>query len=217
MYQQDFIKRLIQQATQAVLQVLGLTQSGRLTEAAQLLEQTYGDLFGLSSTVVFYTPAEELIQLISRGDDDDPQRIFVLAELLRSEARVSQAQGQEFDAHQRRLKSLALHLASARRAPRLDPQATLDAVLELQQDLQEEGMPARDQADLFFFFEDLGCYAHALDAIRSYLRRAEHPQEVGPFLQAFCHRMLELPEQQLAAGGLSRAAVEAALAGGNAN
>jgi len=211
LYQQDFIKRLIRQFTQAVLQILGLTQSGRLTEAAQLLEQTYGDLFGLSSTVVFYTPVEELIQLISRGDDDDPQRIFILAELLRSESRLSQARGQDFDAHQRRLKSLALHLESARRAPKLDPQAALEAILDLQSDIQEDGMPAETQADLFFFFEDTGYYLHALDAIKSYLRYSERPQEVRPHLEAFCRRMLELPPEQLASGGLSPAEVKTAL------
>lgn len=211
MYQQDFIKRMIRQFTQAVLQVLGLTQSGRLTEAAQLLEQTYGDLFGLSSTVVFYTPVGELIQLVSRGDDDDPQRIFVLAELLRTEARISQARDQDFDAHQRRLKSLALHLESARRAPKLKPLAALEAILELQRDVREDGMPAETQADLFFFFEDAGHFRHALDAIRSYLRYSDRPQEVRPYLEAFCRRMLDLPPEQLASGGLSAAEVEQAL------
>lgn len=213
MYQQDFIKRLIQQFAQAVLQVIGLTESGRLKEAAQLLEKTYGDLFGLSSTVVFYTPADELIQLVCRGDDDDPQRIFALAELLRSEARVSQARGQDFESHQRRLKSLALHLESARRAPDLNPKSELDAILELQHDIQQDGMPADVQSDLFFFFEDIGAYRHALDAILIYLARAEHPQEIRPYLKAFCQRMLDLPREQLMAGGLSRVEVEAARTG----
>lgn len=212
LYQQDFIKRLIRQFTQAVLEVAGLTQTGRLTEAAQLLEQTYGDLFGLSSTVVFYSPVDELIQLVSRGDDDDPQRIAALAELLRSEARVSQARGQDFDAHQRRLKSLALHLEAARRAPDIDPDATLEAVLELQAAVQEDGMPAAIQADLFFYLEDTGHYRLALGAILTYLQRAEQPSDVRPYLDAFCRRMLELPEDQLRGGGLSRADVQKALA-----
>jgi hypothetical protein len=212
LYQQDFIKRLIRQFTQAVLEVAGLTQSGRLNEAAQLLEQTYGDLFGLSSTVVFYTPVDELIQLVSRGDDDDPQRITALAELLRSEARISQGRGQDFDAHQRRLKSLALHLESAKRSPDRDPEATLEAVLELQSAVQLDGMPAELQADLFFYFEDSGHYRQALGAIQTYLRRAERPQEVRPYLEAFCQRMLGLPEDRLRAGGLSRAEVQDALA-----
>ena len=212
MYQQDFIKRLIRQFTQAVLEVAGLTQSGRLNEATQLVEQTYGDLFGLSSTVVFYSPVEELIQLVSRGDDDDPQRIAALAELIRSEARISQARGHDFDAHQRRLKSLALHLESARRAPGRDPEATLKAVMDLQAAVQEDGMPAELQAELFFFFEDAGEYRHALGAILTYIRRAETPQEVRPYLDAFGQRMLGLPEKKLRAGGLTRADVQAALA-----
>ncbi len=74
-------------------------------------------------------------------------------------------------------------------------------------------MPADVQSDLFFFFEDMGAYRHALDAIMIYLGRAEYPQEIFPYLEAFCQRMLDLPEDQLRAGGLTRAEVEAAMAG----
>jgi hypothetical protein len=213
LYQQDFIKRLIRQFTQAVLQIAGLTQAGRLTEAATLLEATYEDLFGLSPTVVFHTPTQELIQLIARGDDDDPQRIFVLAELLRSEARLSQGRFHDFDAHQQRLKSLSLHLEAARRRPDFQSASALEAILDLQSDIQEGGMPPEVQADLFFFFEDMGYYRAALDAITTYLKLADHPDDIRPYLVAFCQRMLDLPEAALVAGGLSHAEVEATLKG----
>jgi hypothetical protein len=212
-YEQDFIKRLIRQFTQAILQVVGLTHDGRLTEAATLIEESYDELFGLSSTVVYHSPPDELIQLVARGDDDDPRRIFILAELLRREAEISQARHQDFDTHMRLLKSLALHLEAARLSPGLEPEATLDAILQLQHAIREGGMPAEVQADLFFFFEDQGHFRHALDAITAYLSRADRPEDVRPHLEAFCRRMLELPESALAAGGLSRAEVQAALSG----
>ncbi len=212
MYQQDFIKRLILQFTQVMLQIAGLSQAGRLGEALALIDQTYDELFGLSSSVVFYSSAEELIQRVSRGDRDDPQRIRILADLLRSEAQVNQARGQDFDAHQRRLKSLDLHLAAARMDPALDPESTLGTVLELRDDIQSGGMPAQTQANLFFYFEDHGHYRHALDTLEAYLSRAGRPEEVRPHVLDFCRRMLALPEAGLAQGGLSRAEVEAVLA-----
>lgn len=211
MYQQDFILRMIRQFTQVILQLAGLRQSGKFVAAENLLQETYLDLFGLTSTLLFHLPADELIRRVSLGDDDDPHRIRILAELLKVEGDLHADQSRDFDAHHRWLNSLALFIKAWQLAPKEASAEIFESISQLDASLQATGLSGETQADLFFYYQDSGHLDRALASLQTYSGRSTDPEQVRGLTVAFCQDLLLKTDEELAHGGVTRQQVESAL------
>lgn len=211
MYQQDFILRMIRQFTQVILQLAGLRQSGKLAAAEVLLQETYLDLFGLTSTLIFHLPADELIRRVCLGDDDDPQRMRMLAELLKIEGDLHADQSRKFDAHNRWLKSLALFIQAWRLAPEEESAETFESIRQLDESLQATGLTGETQADLFFYYQDSGHLGRALVSLQTFYDRSSDPEQVRSLAAAFCQDLLLKTDEELTQGGVTRQQVRATM------
>lgn len=123
MIEKDYIMRMIAQLSAVIAKVLFAKQAGQYEAAAQLLEKSYGELFGLSGELLEGLDAETLAGLLG-----DREKIKALATLLREEGDVFAAQNEGMKSRQRYTKSLALF---QRLLPTEDP-TIRDAVAALQ-------------------------------------------------------------------------------------
>lgn len=213
MYQQDFILRMIRQFTQVILQLAGLRQSGKLAAAEILLQETYLDLFGLTSTLLFHLPEDELIRRVCLGDDDDPKRIRMLAELLKVEGDLHADQARDFDAHHRWLKSLALFIHAWRLAPEEAAAEIFESIHRLDESLQTTGLSGETQADLFFYYQESNHLDRALASLQTFSHRSSNPLQARSLAEAFCQDLLLKTDEELVQGGVTRQQVETALGG----
>ncbi len=127
MIEKDYIMRMIAQLSAVLAKVLFAKQAGQYEEAAQLLEKSYGELFGLSGELLESLDAETLAGLLG-----DREKIKALATLLKEEGDVFAAQNEGAKSRQRYAKSLALF---QRLLPTEDP-TIRDAVAALQAKLE---------------------------------------------------------------------------------
>jgi hypothetical protein len=113
MFREDYVRRMVEQAVNAVTTVLGLTKLERYPEAQSEVDSALQRLLGLHLSLVTSLPASELVAMLRWGEKPDIGKLVVLAELLQAEGDVYAAQQQTAEAQARYLKSLELLLEVA--------------------------------------------------------------------------------------------------------
>ncbi len=132
MFSEDYIVRIIRQATAAVAAALGFSRAGRQDEALAQLDQTLQQFWGLSLGVAEQLPVDNLLALARWEQSLDFGKLVVLAEVLQAEGEIYAGQGRAAESDDRRLKALAILLELALAGGQADRQALaprLDALL----------------------------------------------------------------------------------------
>lgn len=135
MYQQDFVKRLIAQATRALLKILGLIEQRNYPMALVEIDWALQEMFGLTLTQLRQLPVGALLALARLPSGYDWGRLTALAELSEAEAQALHAQNQTDLAHAAQIRALQVWLALAGdvaddQLPSLEPRLTqLNAAL----------------------------------------------------------------------------------------
>lgn len=113
MFREDYVRRMIEQATAVVTAILGLTKLDRYPEALSEVDRALQRFLGLHLSLVAGLPASELVAMLRWGERLDIGKLVVLAELLQAEGDIYAAQHQTSEARARYLKAMALLLEVA--------------------------------------------------------------------------------------------------------
>jgi hypothetical protein len=141
MFREDYVRRMIEQATAVVTAILGLTKLDRYPEASAEVDRALQRFLGLHLSLVAALPASELVAMLRWGEHLDIGKVVVLAELLQAEGDIYAAQYQKTEAQARYLKALELLLEGAFEAEQYLA-AMQPHVAELQHRLAAAAMPA---------------------------------------------------------------------------
>jgi hypothetical protein len=140
MFREDYVRRLMEQATAVITTILGLTRLDRYPEALAEVDRAFQRFLGLNLSLVAALPASELAAMARWGERLDIGKLVVLAELLQAEGDIYATRGQTADAQSRYLKSLELLLLVAFEAGH-NLAAVQPRVAELKQRLDLPAMP----------------------------------------------------------------------------
>ncbi len=88
MPQKDFILYLIEEAVEAIAQILGLRDAGQPEQALKLVDRTARRFIGLDLHQLDLLPYPALRELLSLGAAPDIPRVLLLAELRRLEGEI---------------------------------------------------------------------------------------------------------------------------------
>jgi hypothetical protein len=113
MFKEDYIKRMVAQATTVITYILGLTEQERYPDAHAEVERALQYHLGLNLGLVTALPAPELVELCRQGEMLEVGKLVVLADLLQAEGDVFLAEGQGGEAADRHAKALELYLEVA--------------------------------------------------------------------------------------------------------
>lgn len=213
MLRKDYLLRQIEMLSALVARLLQLHQAGNEQEAAEEIEQSYHDLFGLDSRLIGLLPSEFLFDKLRSGEYLDADKGITLAILLREDATNFLSQGNALEHYQRLTRSLKVFLAIAREhqlAPEQSALYDVDAVLA---QMDEYELPPDLKYDLFQYYEDLGQFAQAEDMLQELIEASEGSNDalVDEGI-SFYEWLLTLDDGELAAGNLPRTEVQEALA-----
>lgn len=212
MYRDDYIMRLIHRFGQMLLYIAGLRRQGQYPLALIATDDAMRNLLGIGSDQVAGRSEREILALIRFADRDDSWRELTayVAAILHAEAAIYAAQGDAPLVAPRALLALQL-LSEAQLAgddlPDYAPPR--EHLLELLHGYQ---LPAHTRAALLTLYEREGAYALAEDALFDLLGDAPADTALRAQGTALFERMLVRSDAELAAGGLSRAEVQRALA-----
>ena len=152
MFREDYVRRMVEQAVNAITTVLGLTRLERYPEALSEVDSALQRLLGLHLSLVTSLPASELVAMLRWGEKPDIGKLVVLAELLQAEGDIYAAQAQAALAQPRYLKALELLLEVAFESDH-NLAAVQPRVAALQTRLDLAGVPA-DLADWLAHYQE---------------------------------------------------------------
>lgn len=208
MFQRDYIMRMIAQAAEAAGVILGLRRRQAHAEALRYLDDWLERNLRLKLVLIDRLSTEDLVKLHTTSGFLDTAALLAIARLLREAAAVAEAAGDEDTAYLRRLKSLELNMIASEERPddaAIDPDDEIGALLT---ELADYELPAGTMRQLAVWCENGGRYDEAENWLCELL---DTDRADSSLLHDFYHRLLKLPDERLAAGGLPREEVEAGL------
>lgn len=183
-------------------------------EASADLDEAFTKLLGSGAETVSQLSEMELLDRLTHGDSTLilRQKAMLLVDTLQEASRLYSSQGREAESNEPLIKVLNLLLTLQLRdydlqAPELVPKIDL-----IREQLADVELPLRTQAGLWRYYERLGAYGKAEDALFAILKSEPANPNLISEAKAFYERLLRLNDETLAAGGLPRVEVEAGLA-----
>lgn len=129
MFTEDYILRLIRQATSALATILGLAKTGQIPAALHILDQTLEALVGLDVGLVKAMDDQSLLNLLTAQDEMQRERLVVTADLFKAEGDLLLAQQRSPQSLESYARALTLYLEAAQQDP-TGPKAEVVAKIE---------------------------------------------------------------------------------------
>ncbi len=212
MLRKDYLLRQIEMLSALVAQLLQLRKTGQEQQAAETIQQSYRELFGLEPGLISLLPDELLLDKLRSGEYLDADKSFALAILMREDASNLATQGQMEVSVQRMLKSLKVFLATNKERALTPEQLELYDVDRMLAQLEDQTIPDDLAYDLFQYYEDTGQYAKAEDVLFDLVESSAASAAIQSEGIAFYEWLLTLSDDELIAGNLPRAEVIESLA-----
>jgi hypothetical protein len=204
MLSEDYIMRMIGQATAVLLKIMGLKKNGNLPEAQQAVDQALEILIGLKANLIKQLDDESLFNALTHEDKLDTARLSLVADLFKEDGDIAATQGRMTESRESYMRSLIYHLETGFDETS-QPDAELNNKIEtLVQILGIQNIPDEPLWTLFCYYELAGDYPKAEDTILRMAERSNIQVDIQPELVAFYERLLEKPPAELAAAGMKR-------------
>jgi hypothetical protein len=126
MIERDYIMRMIAQLAAVLARMMGAKNAQNYAEALQIVQNAYGQLFGLNGELVESMDAATLALLLG-----EKEKIKALAALLREEGDIFLLQGNQLAGHVKYGKALGLYHEARRMQSNPDVECE-EAIVELQ-------------------------------------------------------------------------------------
>lgn len=210
MIKNDYLMRIIEQATAVLGRVLRLLQNDQIEQAETLIGEALGEYTGLTLDELDALPAEQLLARVGHFQQGGLGQQLMLAELLQTRARVALARGDDEMALYAALRALQIRLTLALghdvSNARLD--SAIDDLLRTQ--LADVRLPTATLAQLFDYYEKTTQFDRAENVLWTLIDDHFTDEDMVQAGLAFYERLLRKSDSELRTGNLSRAEVEEA-------
>lgn len=209
MLRRDYLMKMIEEMTEMLGKVFMLKQQKKKIEALWTLDELFKRQFRLSSHLLENLPAKDIVRLFQSGGEIEADKLQSLSRLLKEEGDVYESSGESDEAAKRWIKSFHLYLTAALHGAGRSLWDLPAAIAELQSLLKSYRLPPDTEWLVLQWEEAEGRYDQAENALYRLLEEGHATKEEAV---AFYQRLLALPRDTLAAGGLPVEEVEEGLA-----
>ncbi|MFD0715286.1 DUF6483 family protein [Paenibacillus sp. GCM10027626] len=205
MFHRDYFMRMIEQMTQVVGQVTGLRRERKHEEALYAIDELLDRQFRLNGKLIRSLSDEDLIQMMTTNGVVESPNIYAIAALLKEEGDVYEEMGEGDKSYQSHLKALHLfiRLAMLDNAPVINKPS--EEAQKLLNKLSVYELPSATKLLQLDWHEADGQYALAENVLYELMEDGVLGQEAAA---EFYRRLLQVPDEQLLAGGLPREEIE---------
>jgi tetratricopeptide (TPR) repeat protein len=208
MFSEDYIKRLIKVASDAMLEAIGFKTVGRYQEALDVLDQMLEQVVGMKAGLIHRLDDASLLAALTNEQDElDLDRLLVVSDLVKAEGDIHAEQGKSQTAYWSYLRAFNLYLEVVLNMDAQDVSEPVDKLEELLPLVQDADLPAETLFAWYAYDERVGNYARGAHVLE---RMAQIPglwSEMQEELRAYYQRLLEKSNSELENGGLSKAQV----------
>jgi len=204
MLSDDFIIRMIRQATAVIKRIIGLKQAGDYQEALEEINHSLEPLLGMDIEIIKMMDDDSIYEILTQNDQIDLERLGFIADLYKEEGDILLLQNQRQQSENYYLSSLNYYLKIRINSESSSQKELSQKIEEIIQKLGRYNYPNKTLYDLFCYFENNEQYAKAENTITTLAARPENNTNVKSELLSFYKRLLELEPKVLIANGLSR-------------
>lgn len=207
MFSEDYIIRMIRQATGVLARVIGLKTAGQYQEALRDIDQALELILGMDAGIIRLLDDENLYKILTSNEGMDLEKLGLLADLFKEEGDIQKLRGQNTESTNCYIRSLNYFLMISINSETSLPIEISQKIEELLQKLEPGDLNGMTQLNLFCHYENLGEYANAEEMLRRLAARNDSEVNVLDERRSFYKRLLEKNPQELSAGGMSQAQI----------
>jgi hypothetical protein len=209
MLSDDYLLRIIQQATIVFSRILGFKKSGDYTDALLEIDQNLEPLLGLDGKLINLLDEESLYRNLSEDEQKNSVRLEFIADLFREEGEIFRLQGKIPESDSAYVRSLAFYLLADINKDPSQPMEISQKVDEIIQKIDYAKVPGKTLFDLFCHLENEGKYAEAEKTLIALSARPGEKADAERELTSFYERLLEKEPAELSARGIERKQIRA--------
>jgi len=211
MLTEDYFMRMINQMLAVLTQILYYREAGQYQEAQILINLSLEQLLGVRPDLLKQMDDASVLHLLTTQGELVPDRLAMVADFYKVEADLLADQNQNREALQDYQRALTFYL-NISLVERDQGSSEFDHKIDdLYQMLSGHDLPTNALYQLFDYYEKRGDYARVEDQISGLLNKNDQMLEILPGIITYYATRLEMSDQDLMAGGISRAEVEAKL------
>ena len=208
MIERDYIMRMIQMLVQSLLRILSFKEKKEYPRALNEIQNASKTLIGVELDVIRRLSDVQMIDLLTMMKDFGGVKCYFAGILLKEEAEIFELQGEAAASIDVRMKSLSLLIEAAveKGAPLdSDHASAIDVVADT---LNHADLPVHIHKKLFRYFELVGQYGKADDALFGILKK--EPSFVATGIRYY-EKLSKKSDEELSQGNFSRKEIEAGL------
>jgi len=202
MVKNDYVMRMIEQLSAVIGQIIGLKNQKKFKESQEILNTTLKRYLGLNLQSLDILSYKDLIRIISAGEKPDSEKCIILAELLKQESGIYEAQGNYINAYSLQLKSLNILIEVLLADADVYSEQYLDKINEIINLVKVYEIPSNTKGLLFQFYELTGSYDKAEDVFFEWLESEKNSKDIINKGIAFYKRLMNKGEEELIEGNL---------------
>ena len=208
MFSDDYILRIIRQATSVFARIIGLKRAEQYQEALQVIDQTLEQLLGIDAEMIRLLDDESLYTLLAKNEGLDLEKLGFIADLFKEEGDIRKLQNQIDESITCYIRSLNYYLIIGINSESSPPIKLSQKIDELLQKLDANAFKKQTLLNLYSYFENAKEFAKA----DNMLSRIASPNDSKAFVvdevKSFYKRLLEKSPKELADGGVSRVEIQ---------
>jgi tetratricopeptide (TPR) repeat protein len=208
MIERDYIMRMISQLTQSLARVLLHKHAHEFPLVRKELQSAYKSLLGLTPALLHQFSDAQLIEMFGSDEDIKATKSYVLGSLMKEEAEILLLEGNADESDRMFLRALNMLLFSFNWAGNEAEAGHLDKIDSVLLNLYGAEFPVYTDEQLLMCYEATGRYDKAENVLFELCET--DPSWIDKGL-AFYQRLLQLSDEQLAAGGFSRDEIHAGI------
>lgn len=220
MMHQDYLMRMITQFSRVMGVLMGLIRERKPEQAFIMIHDLYRLITGRDADEIHSLSEQQLLKLLLGGDRPDPERLLMVAQLLKEEGDVFVSLEDSTASYILHCKSLYLFLAAAKHHADTRLIEYPNEIEQLLQRLSMYVLPESILYELWPYFESRSFYSRAEDTLFELLEIVEQNPDRGEKQLAgliqegiqFYERLLVLSDTELEHGKLPRVEVLEAMA-----
>lgn len=217
MYEEDYVKRLIQLLAKAIVRLLGLVKIKDYSTARTEIHYILNELFGVNESMILALSEDDVLDLIFKGGPADPQRVAVLADILRIDGEITAGEGKPDEAVPWYQASLR-YLVTATDKLGLQPsEETLKAFQPVVRALLPAGLSADLLASLYALYRGIENHALASELIVAFADKSQHEAAGVDEAKAYLGELSRMGEDALRRFGMSQEKISTMLAALSSN
>ena len=207
MFSEDYIIRMVRQATAVLASIIGLKSTGQYQEALQDIDQALEQLLGMDPKLIRLLDDVSLYKILTKNDVLDLEKLGLLADLFKEEGDIQKLQNQNNESVNCYIRSLNYYLMISINSEASRSIELSQKIDELLQKLEPYNFEEKTLLNLFYHYENTGEFAKADNMLSGLAARNNSDANAMDEMRSFYKRLMEKSLEELVSGGISRAQI----------